>query len=416
MPSLGADMDSGTLVEWRVEVGDEVHRGDIVAVVDTDKSTIEVEVFEDGVVDELVAAEGDEIPVGGVLARLRTATATGATDVSSSPGGDVPEGPEPPPAPEPPPVEPRPPIEPRSRVPGSEVKSSPRARRLAAAAGVDLSRVTGTGPAGAVTGDDLVGTVTPVTEPVSDHWTPERRERLRQRVGALMSASKRDIPHYYLSLEMDLRAASSWLTDLNRELPVGERVVIGALVAAAVARAAAAHPALNGHWVDDHHEQHPEVDLGMAVSLRGGGLLAPVIPGADRLGVPTFMDQLRTVVSGARAGNLPAWAMGTPTITATALGERGVDTVFGVIYPPQVAMVGVGVVAERPWADAGTVVAAPTVTLTVAADHRASNGHDGARFLAAVAASLAAPESLRSAPPPTTPSATGVRDPEENLL
>jgi pyruvate dehydrogenase E2 component (dihydrolipoamide acetyltransferase) len=178
---------------------------------------------------------------------------------------------------------------------------------------------------------------------------------------------------------------------------------MGAVIAAAVARAAAANRAMNGHWVDGRHVERDEVDLGMAVSLRGGGLLAPVIPGAERLGVPELMERLRTIVTGARSGSLPGWAMGEPTLTVTAQGDRGVDVVYGVIYPPQVTMVGVGVVAERPWVDAGLVVAAPTVTVSVAADHRASDGHDGARFVHAVAELLAHPEVLAM---PTDPATT----------
>ena len=431
MPSLGADMDRGTLVEWRVAVGDRVTRGDVVAVVDTDKSTIDVEVFETGVVDELVAAEDDEVPVGGVLARIRpdSPVQPSVPDTEASPvepvepvgssEGEVepthppPSSPQPPspqpPSPHPPTPEPGPPIEPRpADTPGPRL--SPRARRLAGATGVELGGVVGSGPGGTVTGDDLERLIASSGGGTADTPRPARRERLRQRVGSLMARSKRGIPHYYLAHTIDLRPATRWVAGHNERVPVGERVVMGAVIAAAVARAAAANRAMNGHWVDGRHVERDEVDLGMAVSLRGGGLLAPVIPDAARLGVPELMERLRTVVAGARSGNLPGWAMGEPTLTVTAMGDRGVDVVYGVIYPPQVAMVGVGVVAERPWVDGGLVVAAPCVTVSVAADHRASDGHDGARYVHAVAELLADPEVL-AVPGEDPESAGSVVDP-----
>jgi pyruvate dehydrogenase E2 component (dihydrolipoamide acetyltransferase) len=191
-----------------------------------------------------------------------------------------------------------------------------------------------------------------------------------------------------------------WLDVVNADRPPAERVVAAAVLCWAVARAAAANPGLNGHWLDGAFRPADGVQLGVAVSLRGGGLLAPVIPDAADLDAEQLMRRLRDLTDRARHGGLRASEMADPSITVTNLGDTGVEEVFGVIYPPQVAMVGMGRVVERPWAVDGRVEVRPVVTVTLAADHRATNGHEGARFLATIDRLLQDPEEPWSAPKP----------------
>jgi pyruvate dehydrogenase E2 component (dihydrolipoamide acetyltransferase) len=213
-------------------------------------------------------------------------------------------------------------------------------------------------------------------------------------LAALMSRSNREVPHYYLEAAIDLSAALSWLQEHNRRRPVTQRVLPAALLLSAVARAAREVPEMNGLWVDGAFRPSSAVHLGVAISQRGGGLVAPAIHDADGKDVDELMAALRDLVARARSGGLRASEMADPTITVTNLGEQSVDAVFGVIYPPQVALVGFGRVAERPWAAGGMVGARPAVTATLSADHRVSVGQDGARFLTAVDRLLQTPEEL----------------------
>jgi pyruvate dehydrogenase E2 component (dihydrolipoamide acetyltransferase) len=224
---------------------------------------------------------------------------------------------------------------------------------------------------------------------------PAARKRDDQRgpVAAAMARSKREIPHYYLATAVDLAAATAWLAEANEQRPVDGRILPAALLLRAVALAAHEVPVVNGFWVD-HFEPADAVHLGVAISLRGGGLVAPAIHDADRLPVDDLMAALRDLVQRARAGRLRASELTDATITVTNLGDLGVDEVFGVIHPPQVAIVGLGRVREQPWAADGMLGVRPVVRATLAADHRASDGHDGARFLAAFDHLLQRPEEL----------------------
>ncbi|MFB7223542.1 2-oxo acid dehydrogenase subunit E2 [Streptomyces sp. NPDC056227] len=209
-----------------------------------------------------------------------------------------------------------------------------------------------------------------------------------------MTRANRDIPHYYLSTTVDLAAATTWTLNRNANRPVRERLVPAALLLKSVALAARQVPELNGYWKDGAFVPACGVRLGIAVSLRGGGLAAPALANADALSLPELMEALRDLVSRARGRRLRASETADPTLTVTNLGDQGVETVFGVIYPPQVALVGLGCVVERPVAVDGMLTVHPTVTATLSADHRASDGATGARFLTALDRLLQRPEEL----------------------
>jgi pyruvate dehydrogenase E2 component (dihydrolipoamide acetyltransferase) len=383
MPSLGADMEVGTILEWRVKPGDTVHRGDIVAVVDTEKSDIEVEVFEDGVIAELLVEPGVEVPVGTPLARITPHAVTAPTPAPQRAA----------PAEEPTPKRRAPRRRAPTRAEPAFVRASPLARRHAADRGLDLGQLAGSGPGGAVLAADVV----PARHPSPEAARPARRQRdqqaMRNAIAERMARAKRDIPHYYLGTTIDLSSALGWLGDRNAARPVTERLLPAALLLKATARAAREVPTMNGIW-QGGFQPADHVHLGVAVALRGGGLIAPAIRDADRLDLDALMQELRGLVQRTRAGALRSGDVAEATITVTNLGDLGVEEVYGIIYPPQVALVGFGAVAERPWAVAGMLGVRPTVRATLSADHRASDGHDGAAFLASIDRLLQHPEDL----------------------
>ncbi len=367
MPILGADMSAGTLVAWRKKPGDGVKRGDIIATVETDKGLIDVEIFVSGVIEEVLVQPGATVPTGTVLAIIREEAAARALPVAVGA----------PPPPAVPAVRPAAPP-PAPAVPG-RLKISPLAKKLAAELGVDPATVGGTGPDGAITREDIEGAARPKPAVEMD-----RQTRMRQTIGAAMARSKREIPHYYLSTAIDMQRALAWLAEENGKRPVADRLLYGVLLIKAVALALREVPELNAVWVGDRVVPSAAIHVGVAISLRGGGVVAPALHDADRQSLGDLMRNFRDLVQRGRAGGLRSSELSDPTITVTSLGEQGVETVFGIIYPPQVAIVGFGKVVERPWSVGGQIVSRPLVTATLSADHRVTDGHRGGLFLAAV--------------------------------
>jgi pyruvate dehydrogenase E2 component (dihydrolipoamide acetyltransferase) len=393
MPSLGADMEAGTLAQWLKHPGDPVKRGDIIAVVDTQKGAIEIEVFEDGVLEKTVVEPGQKVPVGTVLALIRGTGGAPATE-PRAPATPLPAAP--PSAATPPervPVPPPPAPKPEAH---GRVRISPLARKLAEERGVDLAQVTGTGAQGAITRQDVerAAEASPAAAPAKGAAPADRVAAMRTAIAAAMARSKREIPHYYLSTTIDMSASLAWLRAENERRAVTERLLPAALLVKAVALALREVPELNGHWIDGGFRNGPGIHVGMAVSLRGGGLIAPALHDADNAELTTLMRRLQDVVARARAGTLRSSELSDPTITVTNLGEQGVESAFGIIYPPQVALVGFGRISDRPWVAAGKVEARPLLTASLSADHRASDGHRGGVFLAAVDRLLQTPERL----------------------
>ncbi|KYF92577.1 branched-chain alpha-keto acid dehydrogenase subunit E2, partial [Sorangium cellulosum] len=273
---------------------------------------------------------------------------------------------------------------------------SPRARRRAQELGVDLARVQGTGPDGAVEAVDVERAAAAGTKKAAaaDAMLKEAAARMRRAIAATMARSKREAPHFYLGTTIDVGAAMSWIERENAARSVAERLLPGALLLKAAALALRDVPELNARWDGDDAPPAPRIHLGVAVSLRGGGLVAPALHDADRLPLAELMADLKDLVQRARAGTLRSSEMSDPTITVTSLGERGVETVFPVIFPPQVAIVGFGKIAERPWVVEGRVVPRPVVSATLAADHRVTDGHRAAAYLASLDALLQRPEGL----------------------
>jgi pyruvate dehydrogenase E2 component (dihydrolipoamide acetyltransferase) len=217
---------------------------------------------------------------------------------------------------------------------------------------------------------------------------------MRRAIAAAMARSKREIPHYYLSTTIAMSRALSWLAAENSERPVTQRLLYSALLIRAVALAVREVPEVNGFWVDGAFKPGDGIHVGVAISLRQGGLVNPAIHDVDKKNLDEVMQSMLDLVNRARTGHLRSSELSDGTITITNLGEQGVESVFGVIYPPQVALVGFGSVMERPWAVGGMLGVRPTIAASLAADHRVSDGHRGGRFLLAIDHLLQEPEKL----------------------
>ena len=374
MPSLGADMEAGTLVEWLKHPGDAVARGDIVAVVETDKGAIEVEIFVSGRMASQLVSVGTKVPVGTPLAEIE-----GVAGESIAP---QPAAPQPVRAEEAPVVRARAPL-------GQGIHASPAARKLAQERGVDLAALKGSGPEGAIVLRDVE-----VATPQAVHRGLDLG-RMRQAIAAAMARSKREIPHYYLATDIDMTKALAWLEAQNASRTPGERLLAAALTLKAVALAVKKNPAFNGAFdASTGFVPSAAVHLGVAIAIRGGGLASPAIHDCDALGLDELMARFRDLVARAREGRLRSSEMSDATLTVSSLGERGVETLYGVIYPPQVALVGFGRIGRKPVCVGDCIESRDVMTATLAADHRVSDGHSGARFLREIAALLQEPERL----------------------
>jgi pyruvate dehydrogenase E2 component (dihydrolipoamide acetyltransferase) len=394
MPSLGADMEAGTLVEWLVKPGDQVKRGDIVAVVETQKGAIEIEIFETGHIEQILVDLNSKVPVGTPLARIRTEHEAAAGAAAAAAAIPAPTAILAVPSTAPAAAAPAPPSPLRPDA-ARRLRVSPAARRLAEMHGMDLATVAGSGPAGAIVRADVerrFGAVAP----------PAERKRaigldldaMRAAIAAAMARSKREIPHYYLEHQVDVTPCEQWLARTNAALPPDRRLLMGVLAVKAVAVAARSFAAFNGFYRDGSYAPASAVHVGVAIAIRGGGLAAPALHDVDRLPLDELMARMRDLVRRMRAGRIRSSEMSDATITVSSLGERGVEALYGVIFPPQVALVGFGKVVARPWLVDGAIGPRSVVTITLAADHRVSDGHAGALFLAEIDKLLQEPEKL----------------------
>lgn len=435
MPSLGADMTAGTLAKWHVAAGTPVHRGMVVCDVETDKGIIEVDVLFEGTVTQLLVREGERVPVGTTLAIFDVGAAAGrdATEQTTTPdaaraapaapiagrSSHVPV----PTAIEPHGIHATPsarqlahqhaidlhgvrPTGPHALITRADVLASveaahtrterkriwasPRARRRAAELGMDLRALVPSGPDGSIVERDVLSALGPVAEPPPAQTLPGPRKPAtmasgwREAVARATARSKREIPHFYLSTKVDMTNAERFLETVNADRPASERVLAGVLFVKAVALAARKVPELNARFESESPEIAEDVHVGMAISLRGGGLVAPALLDADRKDLETLGREAFDLVDRARRGTLRSSEMSAPTITVTSLGDRGVETIVPVIIAPQTAIVGFGTIVSRPWVVGDAVLPRPIVEITLAADHRVAGGREGSLFLRTV--------------------------------
>jgi pyruvate dehydrogenase E2 component (dihydrolipoamide acetyltransferase) len=385
MPSLGADMEAGILVEWRKRPGDSVKRGDIIADVETQKGLIEIEVFDEGVIGELFIKEGTKVPVGTVMATINPSTSELETKETTTQKTVIA-------------------IQPTEektikkvvteQFEKKQIKASPLAKRIAAENNIDLSQLQGTGEGGAITKEDIENAITQkekITKP--EEKMSHQLEAIRLAVAAAVSKSNKEIPHYYLEKKIDMTKALTWLRESNSKRPIQKRLLPAALIIKATAKSLVDFPNLNAIW-DNGVQPKKEINIGFVVSLRNGGVIVPTIRNANLKSIDEIMEALNDIIPRARAMKLRSSDLIDSTITITSLGEGGADTVFGVIYPPQVAIVGFGGSSQQAVVDNGMLGIRSVFTATLAGDHRVTDGLTGSDFLSTLNNYLQNPESL----------------------
>ena len=401
MPSLGADMSAGTLTEWLKQPGDRIVHGEPIVTVETTKGLIDVEAYEDGRIADLVVSPGTNVPVGTVLAHLDVDGHAAVPAEGRIPEPTRPAVPATAPAPTPavpqsasaPPRPAHGRISPAARRRAQELGLSSVSLEQAAAGAIlhvaDVERLAAKAGVAAPSAAAPSATVPQTTVPANDP-----RAAMRATIGAAMARAKREIPHYYLGQDVDFGAARDWLARHNANVPVQERLIEAVLITKAVALAAARIDGFNGLYRDGRFEPARAVHAGVAIALRGGGLVAPALLDADRKDLPTLMRDFSALVTRVRAGRMRAGEFSAATITVTSLGADGADVLYPIINPPQVAIVGAGAIRDRPAVRNGELAIRPTLTLALAADHRVTDGRAGSRFLRTIEDLLQRPDAL----------------------
>lgn len=394
MPSLGADMEAGTLIEWKKKPGDTVKRGDIIAEVETQKGLIEIEVFDEGTIGELLIQEGTKVPVGTVMALINPSGVALETKKEKVPKKK--------------PIALQPTEEKTmeaitvEKTEEMHIKVSPLAKRIAADNHIDLSQIKGTGEDGAITKEDVDNVIAQrdkiekeKTEevPIETEKPAPPVEAIRSAVAVAMSKSNREIPHYYLEKKIDMTNALAWLKEANSKRSVKERLLPVTLLIKATAQSLTEFPDLNAIW-ENGLQPKKDINIGFVVSLRTGGIIVPAIHQVNLKNIDEIMDALNDIIPRARVLKLRSSELSDSTVTITNIGDGGADTVFGVIYPPQVAIIGFGSISEQPFAENGMLGIRPVINVTLAGDHRATDGLTGSRFLATLNKHLQNPESL----------------------
>jgi len=396
MPSLGADMESAVLMEWRIKEGDTVTKGQVIAEVETSKGVIEIEVFEDGTVEKILVQEETECAVGTPLALIRSKSeepeelpekefiSSKIESSISQPKTDTPMQ-EPEQAAIKPTREEELPVQEESSS-ETRVKVSPAARKKAQEMGIDLS-VLASRSEGAIQLKNLETSV------AAKEKAP-LLSGMRQAIAKAMSRSNTEIPHYYLSIPINMTPALTWLGELNAKRSIDKRILPAALLIRAVVRALEEVPELNGYWQNYNHLLSKSINPGIAIALRKGGLITPALLNTQEMSLDQTMQALDDLITRTRANKLRSSEMTQQTITITNLGDLGVERVYGVIYPPQVAIIGLGRITDSPWAENDALSVRKVMQATLAGDHRATDGRTGALFLDTLNQILQKPEEL----------------------
>ena len=449
MPQMGYDMHEGKVVRWLKKEGEEVTRGEVIAEIETDKATVEYEAYTGGVMAKIVAEEGIAIPVGGLIAVM---TAPGEaipedilTDAAIALAADSPspaaaavqalEGPISAAA---------------TSADTEEVRASPLARRLAKERGFDLATITGTGPGGRITEADIpeqgaavapaalassngyikasplakrlarergidLATLTGtgpggrvIEADVPEHAVPAAAEsvapatlvsenvelsRMRQAIARVTSDSKRDAPHFYVALDVDMTKAMSFRRDLNDELDAENRVSVNDLIVKASAIAIGRHPKFNSFFRDDHLQMNAAINVGIAIALESG-LIVPGVNGCESKSLVEIAAASRDLVSRANSGTLRNDEYSGTTFSVSNLGAFDIESFTAIIFPPHAAILAVGTVKEQPVVRDGELAIAQIMKATLSTDHRVADGAEAAQFLVEIKKLLQNPISL----------------------
>ncbi|RJO73840.1 2-oxo acid dehydrogenase subunit E2 [Nocardia panacis] len=395
MPRLSDTMEDGVVVTWLKQVGDKVVRGEILAEIETDKALMELEAYDDGVLERILAEPGSRVPIGTPIALVGDGSRIGDTapvaGAGAAPDGSaVPETV----------VDSEPVVAQQVLARDGRPKSSPLARKIAAELGVDLLQVPGSGPGGRIIRSDVESAhgagaaaaqaaaipaqvAETATRPVAAGDYIEEPLSTLQRVAAKrLTESKQQAPHFYLTSAIDVTDLLGFRAEINKTLEAAgkHKVSVNDLIVKAVAAALRAEPAVNVSFAGDKLLRHNGVHLGVAVAVPAG-LVVPVIRDADRKGVSEIAVETVEKAERARAGRLKADEMTGGTFTISNLGMFGIEQFAAVINPPEAAILAVGAATDELRLADGEVVARKILRVTLSADHRAVDGATGARFL-----------------------------------
>ncbi|SUZ64928.1 uncharacterized protein METZ01_LOCUS17782 [marine metagenome] len=443
MPQMGYDMHEGKVVRWLKKEGEEVTRGEVIAEIETDKATVEYEAYTGGVMAKIVAEEGIAIPVGGLIAVMtapgeaipediltdaaialaadspapaatavqalegpisaavapadtkevrasplarRLAKERGfdlATITGTGPGGRITEADIP---------EQGAAVAPAASSNGY-IKASPLAKRLAGERGIDLATLTGTGPGGRVIEADVPEHAVPAVAPATLVSENVELSRMRQAIARVTSDSKRDAPHFYVALDVDMTKAMSFRRDLNDELDAENRVSVNDLIVKASAIAIGRHPKFNSFFRDDHLQMNAAINVGIAIALESG-LIVPGVNGCESKSLVEIAAASRDLVSRANSGTLRNDEYSGTTFSVSNLGAFDIESFTAIIFPPHAAILAVGTVKEQPVVRDGELAIAQIMKATLSTDHRVADGAEAAQFLVEIKKLLQNPISL----------------------
>ena len=397
MPQMGYDMKEGKVVRWFKKEGDDVARGEVIAEIETDKAVVEFEAYTSGVLGKIVADEGVAIPVGELIAVI--------TEPGEAVPDDIVTAATPPESPEktaPAPVEAPAPTAAAAPATGAgEVRASPLARRLARERGIDLSTITGSGPGGRIVESDIpeqaapAAAAAPVGTAAPAPMTSENVElsRMRQAIARVTVDSKREAPHFYVTIEVDMTKAMSFRRDINDELDAEKRVSVNDLIVKASAVAIGRHPKFNSFFRDDHLQMNASINVGIAIALESG-LIVPGINACENKSLVEIATASRDLVSRANSGTLRNEEYSGTTFSVSNLGMFDVDSFTAIIFPPHAAVLAVGKVKEQPVVRDGDLAVAQIMKATLSTDHRVADGAEAAQFLVEIKKLLENPVSL----------------------
>ena len=405
MPALSPTMETGTLAKWTVAVGDAVRSGDVIAEIETDKATMEVEAVDDGILASIMVAEGSEgVAVGTPIGRLAE-DGESPDDVAAAPASTAPVAPEPAAAPVEEPTQPTPAPVPApaavSSAPANRIFASPLARRIAADRGVDLASLSGSGPHGRILRRDVEAaeTAPAAVRPAVDQAvvqgasTLEPNSQMRRIIASRLQESKQTAPHFYLTVDCEIDALLAARRQMNDQAPEGVKISVNDLVIRAAAMALIKVPKANASWEGENTRLFTHADIAMAVAV-DGGLVTPVIWAAEKKGLAEVASVSRDLATRARDGKLAPEEFTGGSFTISNLGMYGVREFAAVINPPQGAILAVGAGEQRPVVKDGQLAVATVMTVTLSADHRVVDGAVGAEWLQAFKGYVEAPVTM----------------------
>ena len=396
MPKLGFDMAEGILVRWIKAEDEQVNKGEVLAEIETDKATVEVESIISGVVRKHIIDEGTAAPVGAPIAVIGTADEeidleeilSGIREIEPVP---QPQETLPEPAPTiPESAKPEPEIALEGRLPGG-VRASPVARRLAAEHGLDLSTIPGSGSGGRIVKQDVESFLrepsirlveaSPFLPP-SERKATERipMSKLRGIIGRRMTAAKQQLPHFYVTIDIDAAPMMSLRSELNAMLPEGEKISVNDFIVKSAAMSLREFPNLNASLDGDEIIHHGEINIGVAVAVEDG-LLTIVVRDADLKPLRTISSETRQMVERARVGRVRPEDIEGSTFTVSNMGMFDVDHFIAIINPPEAAILAAGSVQDVPVVHEGKVIPGQRMKCTMSADHRITDGAEAARWL-----------------------------------